>query len=144
MRLFLILLAIGLIVAVFVVSGDPFYVAGGSDSAELIIDLPQRIRLICTGLASLSLLIWALRPSLLSTLIALTTIAGFGLAHNTVRVSGKNFEVVQSFALIPVSRISVVEGPTGDLAQSIFRGFGPLALNEADLNEAMSGLTRER
>ena len=141
MRIVFSLLVICALAAIYHFSGDLFYVAGGSDSTERIIDLPKRVRLICAGIAGLSLLVWALRPSLLSMLFALMTIAGFGLAHNTVRVSGKSYEVVQSFALITITRISVVEGE-GDLLKDVFVGFGTFALPQNELRTALDGLKR--
>ncbi len=145
MKLILFLIAAGLVASTAYLAEDPldpFFLAGGSDSAEQIIALPRTIRLVATVLVIASLGLLTFRPSLVAAVLMAVGLGVFVLAHNTVRISGKSYEVVQSFALIPVTRFSVVEGQ-GDLANEIFIGLGPLSLPQKKLRTALEGLKRK-
>ena len=142
MKTLLILIGVAVVGLVTYISNDPFYVAGGSDVTEEIVQLSQAVRFGAAGAAIVALLFLLVRSNLASVLIAFACLAVFVLAHNTVRVSGKSFAVVQTLAMVPLSRISVVEGEGGDIAEGLFRGIGPLSLPENELTKSLSGLRR--
>jgi len=142
MKKFLISFGVAAVGLIASLSNDPFFVAGGSDAAEQIVQLSQAVRFGAAGAAIVALLFLLVRSSLATVLIAFACIALFVLAHNTVRVSGKSYEVIQSFALVPLSRTPVVEGEGGDIAKGLFRGIGPVSLPENELTEALSDLRR--
>ena len=129
------------IAAVTYISTDPFFIAGGSDSSEQIVQLPEMTRFFTAGLAIVAVLYWMFRSSLLMVLISLAAIAAFALAHNTLRVSGKSFEVVQTTAFVPFKRFPVEEGRE-DLTPLVFKGVGLLTLSNRRVSDALSGLKR--
>ena len=76
-------------------------------------------------------------------MVTVLLLACFTLSQNTVRFSGKSFEVVQSVSLITIKRFTVAEGD-GNVSSEVFAGVWPLRLPQQQLERALAGMTKQQ
>ena len=143
MRITISLLAIASVIALFILSENRFLIAGGSDSAERVVMLHRGVRMSCAAALVLAILWLVYAPSIWSTLATMLLLACFTLSQNTVRFSGKSFEVVQSVSLITIKRFTVAEGD-GNVSSEVFAGVWPLRLPQQQLERALAGMTKQQ
>lgn len=142
MKLILLLLTASLIIAVFLISEDRFFIAGGSDSLEGTVTVNRGVRIASATALMLTILWVVYKPSLSTGLVTILVLGCFVLSLYTVRLSGRSFEVVQSLSVVPIRRFAVIEGE-GNLASSVYAGFWPFRLQHEKLEQILFGLARK-
>ena len=142
MRISISLLTITSVIALFILSENRFLTAGGSDSAERVVMLHRGVRMACAAALALAILWLVYAPSIWSIMVTVLLLACFTLSQNTVRFSGKSFEVVQSLSLFTIKRFAVIEG-NGNVSSEVFAGVWPLRLPQQQLERALDGMTKQ-
>lgn len=145
--------------SIFLISDNNFLIAGGSDAADIFVRVPYVLRVGTLILTFATIGLYIFRTGKTVAVLAMICVLAFMLSQNTVRVSGKDFEAVQYFALLPVQRLEINDNPLPDVAvvtlsstwcclvseqegrrYSFIRGIWPLTLPEDKLRGALDGL----
>ena len=104
--------------------------------------LNRGVRMSCAAAFGLAILWLVYAPSIWSVLATVLLLVCFTLSQNTVRFSGKSFEVVQSISLFTIKRFAVIEGE-GNLSSEVFLGVWPLQLPVQQLEQALAGMKKQ-